>query len=190
MDINKRFKELRKAFGLSQAELGSKIGLSKSGISNIESGTRNVTDKHIKLICSELPIDENWLRTGAGKMRRKTPFDTMEQLKKEFDLDDFSLDLVHEYLKLNPTQRKTVRDFVYLFIRPEENKDYLTEIPKTSTEQEENKHSSSHPITESEQEATTKELETEYKKSRLKPVRKTESSVLNTTKGTESQKTS
>ena len=93
MDINKRFKELRKAFGLSQAELGSKIGLSKSGISNIESGTRNVTDKHIKLICSELPIDENWLRTGAGKMRRKTPFDTMEQLKKEFDLDDFSLDL-------------------------------------------------------------------------------------------------
>ena len=53
MTINDRFKELRKIFGLSQEELGNKIGLSKSGISNIESGKRNVTDKHIKLICSE-----------------------------------------------------------------------------------------------------------------------------------------
>ena len=43
MTINDRFKELRKALGLSQEEFGNKIGLSKSGISNIESGTRNVT---------------------------------------------------------------------------------------------------------------------------------------------------
>ncbi len=58
MTVNDRFKELRKTFGLSQEELGNKIGLSKSGISNIESGTRNVTDKHIKLICSEFPVNE------------------------------------------------------------------------------------------------------------------------------------
>ena len=68
MTINDRFKELRKIFGLSQEELGNKIGLSKSGISNIESGKRNVTDKHIKLICSELPINEEWLRDGVGEM--------------------------------------------------------------------------------------------------------------------------
>ncbi len=135
MDINKRIKELRKAFGLSQAELGSKIGLSKSGISNIESGTRNVTDKHIKLICSELPIDENWLRTGAGKMKRKTSFDTMEQLKKEFDLDEFSFKLVYEYLKLKPENRQAVRDFFYNVVESDEIID-ISKIPDTPEELE------------------------------------------------------
>ncbi len=128
MDINERFKELRKAFGLSQEELGNKIGLSKSGISNIENGTRNVTDKHIKLICSEFPINENWLRTGVGEMKKKTPFDTMEQLKKEFNLDEFSFNLVHEYLKLAPVQREKIRDFFYRVIESEEN---IFNIPET-----------------------------------------------------------
>lgn len=136
MDINERFKELRKAFGLSQEELGNKIGLSKSGISNIESGTRNVTDKHIKLICSEFPINEDWLRTGAGEMKKKTPFDTMEQLKKEFNLDDFSFNLVHEYLKLAPAQREKVRDFFYRVIESEEGIDYIAEAPRTPGELE------------------------------------------------------
>ena len=131
MDINERFKELRKAFGLSQEELGNKIGLSKSGISNIESGTRNVTDKHIKLICSEFPINEDWLRTGAGEMKKKTPFDTMEQLKKEINLDDFSFNLVHEYLKLATAQREKVRDFFYRVIESEEGIDYIAEAPRT-----------------------------------------------------------
>lgn len=136
MDINERFKELRKAFGLSQEELGNKIGLSKSGISNIESGTRNVTDKHIKLICSEFPINEDWLRTGAGEMKKKTPFDTMEQLKKEFNLDDFSFNLVHEYLKLAPAQREKVREFFYRVIESEEGIDYIAEAPRTPGELE------------------------------------------------------
>lgn len=137
MDINERFKELRKAFGLSQEELGNKIGLSKSGISNIESGTRNVTDKHIKLICSEFPINEDWLRTGAGEMKKKTPFDTMEQLKKEFDLDEFSFNLVHEYLKLAPAQREKVRDFFYRVIESGESIDYIAEAPRTPGDLEE-----------------------------------------------------
>lgn len=148
MNINERFKELRKSFGLSQEELGSRIGLSKSGISNIESGTRNVTDKHIKLICSEFPINEDWLRSGIGEMKKKTPFDTMEQLKKEFNLDNFSFNLVHEYLKLAPSQREKVRDFFYRTMSPEESNYYTANI-------------SGH-------DPTIAELEEEYKKSRSK----------------------
>lgn len=114
LEINERFKELRKVYGLSQEELGIKIGLSKSGISNIESGTRNVTDKHIKLLCSEFPeIQEEWLRYGTGEMKRETPSSTMEQLKKEFDLDDFSSSFVYEYLKLDINTRNAVQEFFY-----------------------------------------------------------------------------
>lgn len=57
-------KEIRKRLNLSQEEFGNRIGLSKSGISNIEKGTRNVTSKHIKLICTIFDVNESWLTTG------------------------------------------------------------------------------------------------------------------------------
>ena len=65
--INQRVKELRLNLGLSQDDFGNAIGLSKSGISNIENGTRSVRETHIKLICSAIDVDETWLRSGEGE---------------------------------------------------------------------------------------------------------------------------
>lgn len=62
--INGRIKQLRLRLHMSQEEFGKSIGLSKSGISNIESGTRGIRDSHIKLLCSTFNVDEIWLRTG------------------------------------------------------------------------------------------------------------------------------
>lgn len=81
--INERVKIFRKQLNLSQEEFGKAIGLSKSGISNIEKGTRNVTNKHIKLICSIFNADELWLTTGThytdqlkGQEKEYVRFDT------------------------------------------------------------------------------------------------------------------
>ena len=67
--MNERLKELRIYLGKSQEEFGKILGLSKSGISEIESGRRNVTDQHIIMLknCSGFFVNENWLRTGEGK---------------------------------------------------------------------------------------------------------------------------
>lgn len=62
--VKDRIKELRNKLNLTQEEFGNKIGLSKSGISNIENGTRNVSSRHIKLICSVFDVNESWLTTG------------------------------------------------------------------------------------------------------------------------------
>lgn len=55
---------------MSQEEIGNVIGTKRSGVSNIENGIRNVTEKHIKLLCygpiNGQYINENWLRTGEG----------------------------------------------------------------------------------------------------------------------------
>jgi transcriptional regulator with XRE-family HTH domain len=61
---NQRVKELRTKLKLSQEEFGNAIGLSKSGVSNIENGTRAVRNNHIRLIHSEFGVSEEWLRTG------------------------------------------------------------------------------------------------------------------------------
>ncbi|MCI9078651.1 MAG: helix-turn-helix transcriptional regulator [Lachnospiraceae bacterium] len=167
--INDRFREIRNDYKLSQEEFGSRIGLSKSGISNIESGKRNVTDKHIKLLCSSFPINEEWLRNGTEPKSVKTPSSVMEQLKKEFNLDEFVCNLVYEYLKLEPKQREVVRNFLSNVIKEEPNFK-----KKDTTENQENS-------TDFQETCTVEEAEAEYIKSRSKPARKMAQYVLNTT---------
>lgn len=91
-DINKRFRELRKICKKSQEEWADIMGLSRSGITEIEAGRRNVTEKHIKLLSIE-PIDgryinEDWLRTGDG--------DPFKKLTRSQVITDFAADLIKE----------------------------------------------------------------------------------------------
>lgn len=91
-DINKRFRELRKICKKSQEEWADIMGLSRSGITEIEAGRRNVTEKHIKLLSIE-PIDgryinEDWLRTGDG--------DPFKKLTRNQVITDFAADLIKE----------------------------------------------------------------------------------------------
>lgn len=111
MSINERFKKIRILKKMNQEQFGNLIGLSKSGISNIENGIRNVTEKHIKLLCSELNVCENYLRTGIGEPFSKMPQTTMETLKKDFNLNDYDLNLIFAYLQLSTEKRAVIREF-------------------------------------------------------------------------------
>ena len=114
MTQGERVRQVRKKLGLTLEKFGERIGLKKSGLSQIENGKNSVTDQVIKSICREFSVDYAWLTTGEGDdIFEKSPSSTMEQLKKEFDLDDFSYNLVYQYLKLNADQRQAVRDFFY-----------------------------------------------------------------------------
>ncbi len=66
--LNERVKELRKFFGLSGEKFGEKLGITRGAVSNIENGSRNVTEQMIKSICREFNVSEEWLRTGEGEM--------------------------------------------------------------------------------------------------------------------------
>lgn len=67
MTQGERVKAIRKAKEMSMEQFGKRIGnISKSTISNIENGNRNLTDLMLKSICSEFNVNEDWLRTGAG----------------------------------------------------------------------------------------------------------------------------
>lgn len=68
--MNERFKELRKALGLTQGEFGKILGLSTSGVSEIEAGRRKVTEQHLIMLSNykKKIINIEWLRTGDGEM--------------------------------------------------------------------------------------------------------------------------
>ena len=66
--IGERIKELRKSLGLTLEEFGKKLGVGKSAISNIENGSRNLTDQMALSIRREFNVREEWLRDGTGDM--------------------------------------------------------------------------------------------------------------------------
>lgn len=134
--MNTRIKEIREAKGLSQADFAEMLKLKRNSISLIEVGKRNPSDRTIIDICNTFNVSEEWLRTGVGEMFIKTPSSTMEKLKQEFDLDDFSYNLVYQYLKLDSDQRQTIRDFFYNVVAQSTDKDLYGTVPDTQDDLE------------------------------------------------------
>lgn len=62
---------IREASGLSQAKFAEKISVSRNFISLVENGNRELSDRTIKDICSTFDINEEWLRTGSGEMKKE-----------------------------------------------------------------------------------------------------------------------
>lgn len=68
--MNERLKELRKSLKLSQADFAEKIDTTGNYIYMMESGKSPVNDKVLNRICKEFNVNEEWLRTGKGKMEK------------------------------------------------------------------------------------------------------------------------
>lgn len=66
--MNERLKRIRKELGLTLESFGEKVGVGKSSISRLESGTNNLTEQMILAICREFNVNEAWLRYGTGEM--------------------------------------------------------------------------------------------------------------------------
>lgn len=66
--MNKRIREVRDFYKLTQEDFGKKIGSARNTIANYENGNRTPSNSVIISICREFNVNEDWLRTGNGKM--------------------------------------------------------------------------------------------------------------------------
>jgi|LakMenEpi03Aug12_release.lakeMendotaPanAssembly.Ray.scaffolds.fasta_scaffold07836_11 transcriptional regulator with XRE-family HTH domain len=62
--VGDRIKKRRKDLGLSQQDICSRVGLSKSFFSELESGKRNVSSSNLLSIGRVLGVSLDWLMTG------------------------------------------------------------------------------------------------------------------------------
>lgn len=148
MEIYERLRELRKNhLKMSMESFGNRLGVSRDTINNIELNRLARPEKKIslyKLVCKEFNVSENWLFNGVKPIFiKQDTASTMEKLRQEFDLDDFSYNLVHEYLKLDVDTRQAVQDFFYNVVNKDTINDEKSEIaskydavPKTPEELE------------------------------------------------------
>lgn len=109
-----RVKEVRKALNLTMEEFGKSLGVTKAAISNIENGTRGLTDQMFLSICRVYNVNEEWLRSGTGEMF--VPMTRDEQIEEFFgdvlrdEEDDFRRRLISVLAKLTPDEWGLLED--------------------------------------------------------------------------------
>lgn len=118
MTINDRVKQLRKALGLTQVEFGKRIAVAQGYLTNIEKGSRDVTEKILKIICHEFNVSEEWLRTGQGEMFIQTESFSLDEFAKKSNLSALEYDIIRGYMELDEgTRRSLLSHFASIFSR-------------------------------------------------------------------------
>lgn len=107
-----RLKELRTCLDLSMEKFGSKIGVTRSTISKLESGTINFTEQTLLSICREFRVNYFWLTEGIGEMFSGTPQTVVEGIAEDYNLDDIDKKIIEKYLDLPPEKRQVLKDFL------------------------------------------------------------------------------
>lgn len=101
------------ALDLTTREFGAALGISSGAVSSIETGYRNVTDKHIKLICAAFPtVSEQWIRTGDGDMFVKSSSDLIDDVCRKYDLDGIAKAMLRAYVELDAASRAVISDYI------------------------------------------------------------------------------
>ncbi len=139
-DINIRFKELRKACHKTQIEWGKILGISSSGVADVESGRRNVNEKHLIMLSNwhEYKVNIDWLRTGEGgpdaMFLPPEDDDLVAQAKNILgEKDPLFESLVITYSKLSKQNRETLLNFFNDFTDTLQEKKEGEKVQSTSS---------------------------------------------------------
>ncbi len=118
--MKNRVREIRRTLSLSQAEFAKSIAMGQTGVSMVENGTRELTDRQIITICAVFGVDEHWLRTGEGEPFPLPPEEDERLLQLLAELTDENTD---------PRKKRLISTFCQLIMdSSEEDLDALSRI--------------------------------------------------------------
>ncbi len=118
MSIHNRVRQVRTALKMTQKDFGSRIAVAQSYLTNLETGKRDITEKIIKIICSEFNVNEQWLRTGDGEMFKQiTRADTISNFVHDTlstETDTFQKRFIAMLSQLNTAQWEVLEEMALL----------------------------------------------------------------------------
>lgn len=116
--MNERLKLLRTTLGLTQNELGKKLGVTKSNVSRLEKGDTNFTEQMIKTVCREFNVNENWLRNGEGEVFIEPDTFSLDEYLKQQGATELEREIVKGYFNIPKEIRGTVLEYFKNIILP------------------------------------------------------------------------
>lgn len=114
MTISERFKAVRKHEGLTQAEFGKALGMSRDTVANIEGDRMPPKDIHILAVCRTFTVSETWLVSGEGEMH--APLSKEQEIAEiaasmfKDDQDSFRYQMIKLIAQMNEEQMKLIKD--------------------------------------------------------------------------------
>lgn len=110
MTINERIRKLRKEhLKMNQTNFALLIGMKQTSVSSFEKPGATVTDQTIKSICLAVNgLNEDWLRTGNGKMIIEPNTFSLDEYAKNHGASDLELEILKNYFDLEPKTRKAL----------------------------------------------------------------------------------
>jgi len=97
MNINENIKKVRKYFKLSRNSFGEKLGVSQDVIANIELNRLakpEAKEPLIKLIAVTFNVNEEWLRTGNGRMFNENQLFSLDEFLKKQNATELEIEIV------------------------------------------------------------------------------------------------
>jgi transcriptional regulator with XRE-family HTH domain len=132
-DVNERIKILRsEILGLTMESFAERLGVTRSAISNIESGRRNVSEQVFRAIIREFGVREDWLRNGEGEALHSSESKEIDELVKRYDLSELDRIILNKWMALSVSQRRVLDDFV-LDVFSEYSGDVSVEVVSADT---------------------------------------------------------
>lgn len=135
--MNERFKQIRNHFNLTQKEFGTRLGVGRDTIANIENKRNEANPALIKLICLRFNIREDWLVNGNGEMFLENYYLSLDEYAEQNKMSDLEKEIFKLYLSIDKdTRKKLLSDFRNIilkadkeeFIYPDKEKDEYQQI--------------------------------------------------------------
>ena len=106
MNIHERLRFLRTRKGLSARAFGASIDMSGGAITNMEKGTRNITNRTIKDICREYNVNPDWLVNGTE------PMFVGDDYIEDLQVNEEVKQLTKQYSMLNDKDRELIKGLI------------------------------------------------------------------------------
>lgn len=116
MEVHDRIKLVREQAGLSQAEFGKRLGISRDMCANIENNRlRNPSSKEpiLKLICKEFGVSYPWLIKGIGEMNDSEESEAMEIVEGVMTGDnEFAKKVLVAFARMSEDKWRLIREII------------------------------------------------------------------------------
>ena len=109
MSINQRIRSLRKNAGLSQTELGQRLGLSQANISWMEQEGNKITAQNLKQLAYVFGVSETWLSTGQQTTADEAALPYAAHIE---ELDELDKAIIRNYALLPPEKRQIFKEYL------------------------------------------------------------------------------
>ena len=112
MTIQERLKAIRKSMNMNQTEFAERLQMKQNSWSQIENEKNPLLDRHVKSLCKEFNVNEQWLRSGEGEMFSDASASLLDKLAEHYHLSALEMRVMSLYLSLPAKQREAIMDFI------------------------------------------------------------------------------